>query len=800
MNRFLLLAVLFIAATRTFACDTLNCYIPDDASRYKEHNVDFIKMVADIRFEPKLGKVLGRASYDFRPVQPKVDSVFLDAPGISIEKVLLNGAPQKFDSLARGVSVRFAKSLSWNAAYKLEITYTASPRKALYFIGWNDTTGISRKQIYTQGQGIGNSNWVPCYDDLNDKLITETRITFDKAYTVISNGKLLSKTANADSTVTWHYAMSKPHVPYLMMLAIDKYAYKDVVSANGIISRQYYYADRPETFAPTYAYSKEMMDWLPKQTGVPYAWGTYCNVPVQDFMYGAMENTTATIYTDFYLQDARQAVDRNYVATNAHELTHHWFGDLVTEWSASHHWLHESFATYYAKQFTAHVYGKDQYLWNKRGEANQALAADDKDRYPVAHGSAGSARHYPKGSFVIDMLRYVVGDSVFNKSIQYFLKKHAYGNVDTHDFWLAFMETSGVNIDWFLDEWIKHSGYPDYVVTMSSDSAKATFVVHQAQERNESGDLFKMPVDFKVCYSDTSYCTTRRAWVQNEYDTIVVDVLSGKKVACGFFDPESKILKRLTFQQPVEAVKAQVRLADNLLDKYDALLALRTYQVADKRETLNSMIATKKYHPLIAETLHQLKGETDEEYLKALKYAIMHSDVNVRRAALEQIDSIPAALKEDYEKLLKDSSYTIIELALRKLYKQFPNYRDVYLGATKGLTGNSRNVEITWHELNFDNDSLVSKKQLTELTSARYEFRTRIKAIDAIEKLKFSSDEVVSNLIDASFSFNTRLQNPAIAAIKRMMKDTAAKQLFVVKAETGEWLPWQRAILDSYVK
>jgi aminopeptidase N len=121
------------------------------------------------------------------------------------------------------------------------------------------------------------------------------------------------------------------------MLAIDKFSYKDVVANNGIVSRQYYYSDRPETFASTYQYSKEMMDWMPKELGVPYPWEVYANVPVQDFyVWGYGKTHRQTIYTDYYLQDARQALDRNYVATNAHELTHQWFGDLVTEWSATH--------------------------------------------------------------------------------------------------------------------------------------------------------------------------------------------------------------------------------------------------------------------------------------------------------------------------------------------------------------------------------------------------------------------------------------------------------------------------------
>lgn len=175
----------------------------------------------------------------------------------------------------------------------------------MYFIGWNDEKNLSRKQIWTQGQGVDNRFWFPCYDDVNDKLISETNITCYKHYTVVSNGKLTDIQLNTDSSLTWRYKMTKPHSPYLVMIAIDKYAWVDMKSENGVVSRQYYYSDHPETAEPTYRYSKEMMDWMVKETGTPFPWETYSNTPVQDFMFGAMENTTVTIYGDFYLLDKR---------------------------------------------------------------------------------------------------------------------------------------------------------------------------------------------------------------------------------------------------------------------------------------------------------------------------------------------------------------------------------------------------------------------------------------------------------------------------------------------------------------
>ncbi len=794
MQKLLPLLFLFAFAAKLYAHDSLQCYQPDPNGRYREHNVDFQKLVLEVTLQPKVGKVIGSANYKFQPIQPNVDTLYLDAPAIKIKEVKLDGKAIEFKSNEAGVTLKFGAKLSWNKSYSLVINYEANPRKGLHFIGWNDPNNLSRKQIWTQGQGIDNRHWFPCYDDVNDRLITETIITFDSTYTVVSNGKLLSKKKNADATFTWHYAMNKPHVPYLLMLAIDKFAYKDVVSNNGIVSRQYYYADRPETFAPTYQYSKEMMDWLPKELGVPYPWEVYANVPVQDFMYGAMENTSATIYTDFYLQDARQALDRNYVATNAHELTHQWFGDLITEWSATHHWLHESFATYYAKLFSRSVYGESQYQWNRRNEYYQARNADDRDKFPVAHSQGGSNRHYPKGSAVIDMLRHVAGDSIYKKAVTHYLEKHKFGNVDTHDFWRAFMECCGMNLDWFFDEWIYHSGYPVFNVQLdTTQNGKLNLYVQQTQSPNESGKLFTMPLKAQVFYTDGT--NNVQTALLKGMDTFSFSV--NKKVGYVLFDPGDNILKKVTFIKPLNYLASQASSAPNFIDRYDAITALRLFDVEKKKDILLSVFNQENYHPVKTEIIYQLRKEKDEASLILFKKATADKDLNVRKAAVEDIDSIPPVLLTGYEKLLRDSSYTVIEITLRKLCKLYPFQKARYLDITKNIEGSSRNVEIAWLEIKSSIEFEKSVNRLVELTSNSYEFRTRTKAMDALERVDFSNEKLINNLIDATLNPNSRLSNPAQGTIRNFLKQDKFREMFTAIVAMNEWQDWQKKILEN---
>ncbi|MDW8274376.1 MAG: M1 family metallopeptidase, partial [Chitinophagales bacterium] len=657
---------------------------------------------------------------------------------------------------------------------------------------------LSRKQIWTQGQGIDNRHWFPCYDDVNDRLVTETIITFDTNYTVVSNGKLVSKKKNRCGEYIWHYAMSKPHAPYLVMLAIDKYGWKDIRAKNGVVSRQYYYADQPEKFETTYRFSKEMMEWFPDELGVDYPWETYANVPVQDFLYGAMENTTATIYTDFYFQDARQALERSYVATNAHELAHQWFGNLVTEWSATHHWLHESFATYYAKLFMKKVAGQDYYEWNRRSEYEQAIAADERDRYPVAHSAAGSARHYPKGSAVIDMLRHLTGDSIFRRAIRHFLKKHQFGNVDTHDFWRSFMECCGMNLDWFFDQWIWHAGFPQ--LEISADTSKKNLLmvtVRQTQHPNESGRYFKLPACVDV-YLDNGKKISQKKWI-SKADTFVFAIPEESKIAYILFDEGDHLLKKVNFTKPLHHLLQQARQAKHFIDRYDAVYALRAYNIEQKETFLAELFQQNDYYPILQEILYQLRTRHNEKSLNVFKKALSHPEVLVRRSALQNTDSITTNMLPDYERLLHDSSYVNIELALRKLCALFPDNCKEYLKRTEDISGINNNVAITRLELLAKKERLPYADMLVNYASESYEFRTRLKAMEALEQINYYNNALVEHLIQAVLHPNHRLANPASQTLRHFLKEESFKELYKAKLSLRDFSDQERKILNSFL-
>ena len=267
-----------------------------------------------------------------------------------------------------------------------------------------------------------------------------------------------------------------------------------------------------------------MVDFLEEETGVLYPWESYSQIMVQDFLYGAMENTTATIFGDFFNVDERAYIDRNYVGVNCHELTHQWFGDYITARDGRDSWLQESWATYYPKQLTKKLYGDDAYNWQRRGEHQSAIEAGKKDKNPIRHAYAGTARVYPKGSAVISMLAYVLGEDQWKRALTHYLKSHPYGNVETNDLQQAIQDKLGKDLSWFFDQWVLRPGEPEFTVhyedlTYSNGSHGTEVAIEQTHLRDEVVGLFKMPMVIQVHYTDGTVDEVTE-WIDEQFEVV----------------------------------------------------------------------------------------------------------------------------------------------------------------------------------------------------------------------------------------------------------------------------------------
>lgn len=820
---FLLAGTLTISAQNS----TRN-YIFDPKLAPREHNVDFKHLRLEASFDPAKGLIKGKVTHVFSPLQEKVDSIYIDGIRIRTKEITINGKPVKYRNDSTGITVYPSSSLTWETTDSMTIVYEANPRSGLYFVGWNDPNNLSRKQIWSQGQGVDNRNWIPMYDEMNDKITSEMIVKFDKNYKVLSNGTKLGVKDNGDGTNTWHYKMTHPHAPYLIMLGIGIYDIKETKSKSGTPLYLYYYPDWKDRVESAYKYSEQMVDFFEQENGIKYPWESYSQLPVQDFMYGAMENTTATVFGDFLFVDERSYLDRYYVGVNAHELAHQWFGDFVTARSDAHHWLQESFATYYNQMFEREVNGKDYFDWARRNANNEAINAAKRDVLPVAHSSSGSTRHYPQGAFVLNMLKYVVGGrEAYNKSIKHYLETHPYMNVDSQDLLIAFEETLGLSLDWYWDQWLYRGGLPEYNVKfveaegatqitvlqqqalsdvtglpsagdLKVDEKPADFVVPKEHVDYRPDGLFKMPIWFEVYYTDGSV-DKKMIWIERQAEIVKIPNASKKKIDFVLFDPNNEILKRIVFDKPFEMLKAQAAKAPNMLDRYDALAAMKTIDIEKKRDFLIQQFNKETFHSTKSEIVRQLINDKNPKSLTLIKSATNDKDVIVRKTVINQSKDISQDMLPEMEKLLLDPSYEITASTLEKLAESNPAKIKEYLENTKNVEGAvGRNVRIKWLEIAYNNSQ--DKKYLDQLiaySTNSYEFRTRANAMEVLKRAGYFDRAFMETLIEASLSANNRLANPAKGVLNYFCGQAKYKKMVDDYIASKKWADWQKKKLDE---
>ena len=742
----------------------------DSASVPRERWVDFTHLDLKVSFQAAFGVVEGEVKHDFTVLRQTLDSLELDGPEIRIKSITQNGVPLKYASRKEKITVFFDKPLLRGSNNSISIRYEASPRKGIYFVGWNDATNRCRKQIWTQGQGIDNRHWIPMFDNMNDKITTDIRVRMDKNYKVLSNGELRSSNENGSDKI-WHYAMTKPHAPYLIMLGIGDYEIETRKSKSGVPIHLWYYPDQKEKVEPTYRYSVEMFDFFEEEIGVPYPWPAYSQIPVQEFMYGAMENTTATIFGDFFYVDSRSYLDKKYVGVNAHELAHQWFGDMVTAIAPTHHWLQESFATHYNMMYEARALGKEYGDLARRNAQNSALNASVRDGFPVASSNGGSPRWYPKGAMVLNMLKYVVGRDCFNDAIKYYLERNAYGNVDSHDLLRAFHERCGESLDWFWEQWLYRAGEPAYSVTAESDAIKTVFNVRQLQMVEPFIGLFKMPIEFEVWFTDGTVARTRQ-WIEQADSKVEIVHPVGKKVAFTLFDPDNQIVKTVTFTKPTEQLKLQAVNAPNMLDRLDALTALSEKNWDEKRKTLQN-IARKATTVKERQTaLEMLSGDRDKSSRTLIAEALSDKHFALRQTAISVLDTLTKNELKAAKVLLNDSSYVTVNEALKKLITSDPSNTQSYLDATQNTMGdNSRNVRFTWLRAAIKSGKIAYEKELVDLCSVSFDFNTRKAAFAMVKELNIANSDLVRHAFEAANSTMFKLNGNGMVTLRWMYNE-----------------------------
>jgi aminopeptidase N len=430
-------------------------FITSFALAQQTQKVDFITLNAHLNPNGIEKSISGKMVYDF-VVKSKIDTIMIDAIRMEFSEVKINGKLVQYKNSGKSLNLYEGFKRGKN---KLEFSYSAKPKQTMYFVS---------DQIWTQGQGKYTSHWLPSFDDVNEKVIFNLTISIihDRSNlpTVLSNGKLdkVSMTAiqkKWENNTVWQYKMQKPMSSYLVMLAIGKFVKQTETTTSGTSLEFYLKEEDKDKFKTTYKYSKEIFEFFEREIGVNYPWEVYKQVPVMDFLYAGMENTTSTIFAQDFVVDEIGFNDRTYVNVNAHELAHQWFGDMVTAQSGKHHWLQEGFATYYALLAEKELFGEDHFNFELYQTAETLQRASRSDTIPLMNEKASSLTFYQKGAWALHFLRENIGADNFRKAVKNYLNKYGFKNVNTDDFLAEINKVSKFDTKAFKKVWLEQSGF-----------------------------------------------------------------------------------------------------------------------------------------------------------------------------------------------------------------------------------------------------------------------------------------------------------------------------------------------------
>ena len=648
--------------------------LPGDEPHWPRNRVCDIKHVKlELVLDVDNKGLSGIADITFAPINDGLSSVEFDAAEQQINAVKASdGTSLGYSYADNKLRVELGRQLKIPEEMTIQIDYQCIPRRGLYFNSPDAAYPHRPRQVWTQGEDEDSRYWFPCHDFPNERFTSEIIVTVPREWTTVSNGKLVSVSGDGDVR-THHWSQDKPHPAYLLSLVAGEYI-EIQEEWNGIPITYYAPPGREHDTRRAFGNTPKMMEFFAEKIGVPYPWHKYSQVTVADFIFGGMENTSATTMTDTLLHDERAHLDYSADSIVAHELAHQWWGDLLTCRDWAHAWLNEGFATYFDLLFKEHDLGVDEFRYAVYQDANSYLQEDSKRyRRPIVSNVYNQPvdlfdRHlYEKGGLVLHMLRFVLGDELFWKAIRHYCQKHQGADVTTTDFQRAIEEATDNNVDWFFETWVYKGGHPQFKVTQvwDEDTKAVQLTVSQTQTVDELTPLFRMPV--QVAFETSEGRQNVKINVSQKEQTFYFPLADKPKMMQ--FDPGFWCLKTVECTRPKEMLLYQLKNDEDVIGRVQAAQDLAKLGAPDCIAALKVAVLGDSFWGVQAEAAKALGTIKSESALNALIACTEVSHPRARRAVVTALGEFKedAAFKALMPFLLHDESYFVEAEAARAI-------------------------------------------------------------------------------------------------------------------------------------
>jgi aminopeptidase N len=661
---------------------------------------DILHTQLELRFDWLRQHALGSTIITFKPYFYPQNTLELDAKGFDIKGIVQLDTLRRLDTLTKQyvneyisdpleytynkslLTIKLRRTYSRFDTLHVLIDYVAKPNelpvgiagpkgdKGLYFINADGLEEGKPQQIWTQGETEYNSCWMPTVDSPNEKMTQDFRLTVENRFKTLSNGKLVESRINADSTRTDRWVQRLPHAPYLAAFVVGDFAVERDTIRSGL-ELSYYVEPHYAPYAKAiFGRTREMIEFFENKFGVEYQWDKYAQIAVRDFVAGAMENTSMTVHAENVQTDARALLDGNSDDVIAHELMHHWFGNLVTCESWVHLSLNEAFANYSEYLWNEHKKGTAEAdLWSQ-GEQQQYLGeAEQKQESLIRYNYTDmedmfDSHSYAKGGQILHMLRKYVGDEAFFTASRNYLIRNAFGTAEVNDLRAAFEEVTGEDLNWFFNQWFLSSGHPNLKIEKSFDNNKVTLKVSQLQDSAYT-PIYRLPLKVDIWVNGQK--TTHDIVINKARQTF--EFPAAQRPDLVDFDAERQLLGVIEYEKSKPELIFQYQHGEKYMARYEAMIGLEN-QLADStvRHLMMNAMNDKfwKIRQIAVSNFSEYDGlEFNEVERIVQSKARIDAHPRVRMEAVITLGSFGDNSNDPlFREALNDSSYQVISAAL----------------------------------------------------------------------------------------------------------------------------------------
>ncbi len=637
----------------------------------------------DLKFDFQKEQVNGEAWITAKPYFYETNQLVLDAKAMLIHEVsLVSGGSKKklnFTNDEWQLFIDLDKTYKRNQEYTIYIKYTARPNevkqegsaaindaKGMYFINAQGEDPDKPVQIWTQGETESSSCWFPTIDKPNQKTSQEMYLTVPDKYVTLSNGKLEKQTKNSDGTRTDYWNFKQKHAPYLFFVGIGDYSITKDKWKN--IEVDYYVEHEYGPYAKEiFGNTPEMIGFFSDLLKYEFPWNKYHQISARDYVSGAMENTTAVIFAEGVQQKPGQLIDENtWEGTIAHELFHHWFGDLVTTESWGNLTVNESLANYSEYLWFEHKFGKDK-AEEDRYDDLQGYKMDPANfnknlvrvHYDAREDMFDGVSYNKGGKGVLHMLRSFLGDDAFFGGLSKYLHDYEYGTAEAVQIRLAMEAVSGRDLNWFFDQWYFANGHPQLNVAYDYNSSTKKVKITLVQTQS---NLFEFPFAFDVVVDGKA--VRHQVWVAKKKENSF-EFEASKAPEVVIPNADQDILCDLNETKSTEAFAAQYKFAkDEFTSRILALEKLADAQ-ATNEIALNTLVSAlnDSYEGIRIFAINKLDGQDAKVKTKTVsvlkKLASSDPKTKVQAAALNKLNEMGETDISLFQNGLKSKSFSV---------------------------------------------------------------------------------------------------------------------------------------------